>query len=580
MLKSTHKAAGPIDTPSASLPPSWTEHKAPTGHSYYYNAKTKQSTYTRPTAPSPGTFFKDHTAASSPFGLAQAQAQAQPPYASRPVHGSDHGGIFRGGLSYQDRSRHQQQQDRPKKKKSIPGCEPWILVTTKMGRRFVYNPDKNESFWKFPQHVLLATFEMDRKEQEEKQRLEHGRLQAVATAEPRPELPPAQQNGDRSQREADDSDSYEEVEVTDDEDAGLDSSGSNGGPSKKPRMDSTHQTDPPRPVEFNEDDIAYQLAQMGQDYGLDPGEYDNGDDNEHDTGLALSNEDSRALFYELLSDHAINPYTTWDKILEEGRIIDDERYVASPNTRARKEAFTAWSTERIHELHEKRAKEEKLDPRIPYLRFLHDHATPRLYWPEFKRKYRKEDAMKDAQLSDKEREKFYRDHINQLKLPESTRKAQLKELLKSVPPQQLHRNSTLDNLPAFLLTDLRLISLPPQTRDPLIEAYISTLASPPSQPNALDASPSAQAPADNKAEIELEKQARALREREKLVQQEKRKLTAALRHGKEMMRDGERETEEALRLSGRHGLRAYMTDIEMEGERERERCDSAVPDAP
>jgi FF domain/WW domain len=506
MLKSTHKAAGPENTPAESLPPGWTGHKAPTGHSYYYNAETKQSTYTRPTAPSPGTFSVDHTATPSPFGLVQDQAQGQPPYAFRPVHGSDQGGVFRGGLSYQDRSRRQQQQDRPKKKKSIPGCEPWILVTTKLGRRFVYDPETNESFWKFPQYVLLATFEMDRKEQEEKQSLEQDRIQAIATAEPRPDLPPAQQNGGRSQREADDSDSYEEVEVTDDEGAGPDDSETNGGPSKKPRMDSIHQTDPSAPVEFNEEDIAYQLAQMGQDYGLDPGEYGNGDDNDDDTGLPLSIEDSRALFHELLSDHAINPYTTWDKILEEGRIIDDERYVALPNARARKEAFIAWSTERIHELKEKRAKEEKLDPRIPYLRFLYDHATPRLYWPEFKRKYRKEDAMKDAQLSDKEREKFYRDHINQLKLPESTRKAQLKELLKSVPSQQLHRNSTRATLPASLLTDLHLISLPPQTRDPLIEAYISTLPS----SNTLDASPSGQAPADKKATTELEKQARAL----------------------------------------------------------------------
>jgi hypothetical protein len=33
-----------------SLPPGWTEHTAPTGHKYYYNASTKKSTYQRPTA--------------------------------------------------------------------------------------------------------------------------------------------------------------------------------------------------------------------------------------------------------------------------------------------------------------------------------------------------------------------------------------------------------------------------------------------------------------------------------------------------------------------------------------------------
>ena len=35
------------------LPPDWTEHTAPTGHKYYYNASTKKSTYQRPVAQIP-----------------------------------------------------------------------------------------------------------------------------------------------------------------------------------------------------------------------------------------------------------------------------------------------------------------------------------------------------------------------------------------------------------------------------------------------------------------------------------------------------------------------------------------------
>ncbi len=216
------------------------------------------------------------------------------------------------------------------------------------------------------------------------------------------------------------------------------------------------------------------------------------------------------------------------------------------------------------ELKAQRAKEEKKDPRIPYLRFLHEHATPKLYWPEFKRKHRKEEAMKDAHLSDKEREKLYRDHINRLKLPESTRKTDLKDLLKSTPLQHLHRNSTNDTLPPTILTDLRYISLPPRTRDPLIEAYISTLPSlPSSDPSAAGSGPSAsdQAEADLKA-AEREKRENALRERERMVQEEKRKVMGALRRGKEVLRDEEREIEEALRVSGRGGLRAYWSEME------------------
>ncbi|ERF74569.1 hypothetical protein EPUS_00699 [Endocarpon pusillum Z07020] len=557
MLKSTHRAAGPANSNEPALPPGWTEHKAPTGHSYYYNAETKQSTYTRPAAPSATPFFIDHTATPTLHG----QIPGQTAGSFEPPQRSEYGGSFRGGLSYQDRSRRQHQQDRPKKKKTIPGCEPWILVTTKLGRRFVHNPEKNESFWKFPQDVLLATFEMDRKEQEEKLSVEGEGPKAVATAEPRPRLPPLQRDNEGDKREADDSDSYEDVEVTDDENIDLEQPDAIEGPTKKQRTNSNHQSEPSGPVEFNEEDIAYQLAQMGQEYGLDPGEYGNGEDDEYDTGLPLSADDSRALFYDLLTDHAINPYTTWEKVLEQGHIIDDERYVALPNMRTRKEAFTIWSTERIQEMKEQRAKEEKKDPRIPYLRLLHEHATPKLYWPEFKRKYRKEEAMKDAHLPDKEREKLYRDHINRLKLPESTRRTALKDLMKSIPLEHLHRNSTPDTLPATILTDLRYISLPSRTRDPLIEAYISTLPSLPLDPSAAGPSASDQSEADKKAE-EREKREKALREREKMVQEEKRKVMGALRRGKEVMRDEEREIEEALRVSGREGLRAYLREME------------------
>ena len=557
MLKSTHKVIGTQKSQESTLPSGWTEHKAPSGHSYYYNADTAQSTYTRPTASIPSSSFKDHSARPPSYAHSQGQTAHDP----QPSYGSNHGGTIRAGLSYQDRSRRQQERDRPKKKRVIPDCEPWILVTTKLGRRFVYNPEKNESFWKFPQNVLLATFEMDRKEQEEEDRLKREASQVVATAEPRPNIFPAQQDDRHDRHQVDESESYEEVEVTDDEDADPDNPELGGGASKKQRTGSDHPPGPAVPVEFNEEDIAYQLAQMGQDYGLDPGEYGHGDEDDHDTGLPLSAEDSRALFYDLLSDHAVNPYTTWEKVLGQGSIIDDERYVALPNMRARKEAFTSWSTEHIKVLKERRAKEEKKDPRIPYLRFLQDHATPKLYWPEFKRKYRKEDAMKDTHLSDKEREKLYRDHINRVKLSESARKIDLKNLLKSTPPQHLHRNSTLDTLPSNVLTDLRFISLPYRTRDALIEAYISTLPFPSSDPNDLDPSTTDSVQADRKA-AERDKRERALREREKMVQEEKLKVMSALRHGKEMMRDEEKEIEEALRIRGREGLRGYMTDQE------------------
>ncbi|EAU33200.1 conserved hypothetical protein [Aspergillus terreus NIH2624] len=358
----------------------------------------------------------------------------------------------------------------------------------------------------------------------------------------------SEQEGHRPDEE-EESDEYEEVEVTDSEDG--------DHPSKRPR---TEGEDQEGPVEFTEEDIEYQLAAMGEEYGLDPGEYGEpgeGEWEEGAEGLPLTDEDASALFHDLLDDYHINPYSTWEKIIEEGRIIEDSRYTALPNMKARREVWSQWSRDRIQKLKERKEKQEKKDPRIKYLAFLQDHATPKLYWPEFKRKYRKEPEMRDSQLSDKDREKYYRELVSRLKTPESTRKSDLSALLKSIPLHELNRSSSLEALPTSLITDLRYIALTPKIRDPLIETYISTLPPAPEQENL---TPEQREEMERKR-VEREKREKALAEREKQVQENKRKQRSDLLRGRSLLKEGEAEIEEALRV-GKAGLRSH---IEAEG---------------
>ena len=307
--------------------------------------------------------------------------------------------------------------DRPKAKHAIPGCPSWLLIETRLGRRFVYNSEKNESYWKFPPEVLKGVIEYDRLEREKREKPENGNsddekdasLMVEAKRLATPELPapgasppPASAVINRAAEE-EDSDEYEEVEVTDDED--------DPNPSKRQKTEDADNPD--QPVEFNEDDMAYQLAAMGQDYGLDPGEY-GGDGEELEEGaegLELTEEDSSALFRDMLNDYNISPYTTWETIIEGGQIVEDDRYTVLPNMKSRKEVWGEWSRERIQQLKEQRETEEKKDPRIPYMAFLQKYATPKLYWPEFKRKYKKESEMRNTKISDKDREKWYRDYV-------------------------------------------------------------------------------------------------------------------------------------------------------------------------
>ncbi len=414
----------------------------------------------------------------------------------------------------------------------------------------MWNKDTNESFWKFPPHVMKAVVEFDRKERQRRERRERGESsdvedeQDTAMADIEAELAAAEEEVEIVSVDGDEDmendEEYEEVEVTDDEGEGAESA------SKRQRTGESSGDQPPA---AEDDDLAWQLAQMeememGGGYEEEYIEEYDGEEPE------LSEEDCKALFRELLDDTRISPYTPWDKILEDGILYDDDRYKALPNMKARKECFDEWARDKMQFLKEEKAKQQKLDPRIPYLAFLDRLATPKLYWPEFRRKYRKEPEMKDSKLPDKDKEKLYRDHIKRLAMRHSDLKSDLSALLRAQPLTTLNRSTTIDTLPSPILTDLRYISLPPSTRDSLIETYISTL------PEAPEGAPvSAEEDAERaKRRAERERRENALAERERRVQAEKRKQERDLAYGKGRLREEEEEIQRALRV-GKQGLK-------------------------
>jgi hypothetical protein len=567
MLRSTYKPSAGVAAP---LPPGWTEHKAPTGHTYYYNEATKESTYKRPgadaqPAPQPqdphASFFQYSTVPrlSDPAAANAFLAQYDPARQHNAQASAHHGrGGHRGPHDGKDRPR-PQPIDKPKLKVAIPGCEPWILVYTKYGRRFAYNPVKNASYWRIPEKIMRGVLELDIKGIKEKAggaNPEDATARLTASAQDH-----ETSQADNAQEQVELGSDYEEVEVTDDEEeAGTDGNegaqgddvdGDNAHPSKRQR---TEEPTDDLPVEFNEADIAYQLQAMGEDYGLDAGEYDDGNPEdwpEGAEGLPFSEADAKELFRDLLNDFGVNPYSPWDKLIEDGRIVDDTRYTVLGTMKARKEVWEEWSRERIRLLKEQRTKEEKKDPRIPYMTFLQQKATPKLYWPEFRRKYKKEDPMRDTSLSDRDREKWYREYINRLKLPQETLKRDLTSLLKEMPSRVLNNQTLLENLPSQILADIRYISLAPQVRDPMLAAYIQTLGPPP------EADEADEDEAAKRAREERRKRDKALAERERRVAEEKRRLKRQLEFGKAALREEEKELEKANQV-GKKGLQSQL----------------------
>ncbi|KUJ12675.1 uncharacterized protein LY89DRAFT_212230 [Mollisia scopiformis] len=550
MLKSTHK--------TTALPEGWTEHKAPTGHLYYYNSSTKQSTYTRPVAaplPAAPTPPPPNNPSQSflQYQSVDSQPSAGTAFNNFLPAGQSHGrGGFQSnrGRGGHDRSRDSRPQptDKPISRHAIPDNESWFLIHTKLGRRFVYNAAKDQSFWRIPDKLKDGILALDQQRTREKAEALAAPKEPEAPqgAAERPVIEPTQ--AQPRDAEAEDSSEYEEVEVTDDEE-------DDENPSKRQR---TEDDAPDEPVEFNEDDIAYQLAAMGQEYGLDPGEY--GDENmdgweEGDAGLEMTEEDSAALFKDLLNDFGINPYSPWEKLVEEGKLVDDLRYTALTSMKARKEVWEEWSKEKIKTLRELRAKAEKKDPRIPYLTFLQKYATPKLYWPEFKRKYKKESEMRDSTMSDKDREKFYREHINRLKLPQSTLKSDLSTLLKAQPLSQLNNTTLPSHLPSAVLADIRYVSLDSGIRDELVEGYISTLPPP------LDTNDEEETEEKAKERQDRQRRQKALEDRERHVAEEKRRQKRNLEFGKGRLREEEAEIARAMNVS-KKGLKDHLMEDE------------------
>ena len=552
------------------------------GQPYYYNTSTKQSTYTRPqSALQPATQYSNQALSgkvefsSNRLDANNSLSKNTIPFILTPGgignHPNGNGSSWRGRGIHREKLSNQQKpqiKDRSKSKYDIPGCESWVLVKTKLGRRFVHNLEKNESYWRIPPDVMKGVIEFDKQNREKRERQDIGEpsdlaiekqaaaeVELAIAASATPTAAPAPVSGlviDQAEGRPtldEDSEEYEEVEVTDDEDE--------ENPSKRQKTDGENIE---QPVEFDEDDIEFQLAAMGQEYGLDPGEYGHDDGEELEEGaegLALTEEDAKALFRDMLNDQGISPYMTWEKIIEAGYIVDDERYTVLPNMRSRKEVWSEWTRDTIQRLKEKREREEKRDPKISFFAFLEKNASPKLYWPEFRRKYRKDSEMHNNKITDKDREKWYRDHISRLRLPEATQKSDLIKLLKSTPLNILHKSITIDALPTTLLTDLRYISVRPAIRDPLIEAHISSL---PPAPTDLQVSPEEQEAQAKERQLRQQRQ-EALAQRQRLVQEEKRKQNGALRYSKGMLREGEEEVERAMK-TGKEGLLGHMAEKE------------------
>ncbi|KAK9377723.1 uncharacterized protein V1513DRAFT_435075 [Lipomyces chichibuensis] len=434
----------PTNPSSTTLPPGWTRHIAPSGHYYYFNKATKESTYERPRLPislSPPASARPFSPPPSQFAqpsISTHQQHHQAPQRPKSEH-ADWQAAYAPGFQ-QQQQREGQRRHRKSRKREVPkllrplSLEPWVLVVTNLGRPFVHNVRERVSLWLPPPEVQAVVDTIPTDELimmvARCRGFKGGRDGARklvrnvnVDSQKGAQIPVGSHKGESTddQHYYDDGDLDDAALLAEAENAATVTTGiirqRNRSPSGSEEQESKDESDDGTestseegqdewdegPVEFNEDDIEWQIQAMMEEHP----ELLGGDDAENDD--AIPYEDRVETFRELLVDANVNPYSPWDAAMR--KIANDQRYIALETLSERKAAFEDWSKERISELKIQKANEPKFDPKEQFLDLLRQYATPKLFYQEFKRKYRKEPIFKETSLTDGEKEKIYRDYV-------------------------------------------------------------------------------------------------------------------------------------------------------------------------
>ena len=135
----------------------WTAHKAPTGHTYYYNAATKKSTYKRPVKVAPVNDIEPAVQASSTAQPSGEQKSQEATVAELQAISADQNTT----TTKPKRPRKDNTIDRPKSKFVSEGSLPWIKVYTRKGYHFYHNVDTLESLWILSPELRTTMQEID-----------------------------------------------------------------------------------------------------------------------------------------------------------------------------------------------------------------------------------------------------------------------------------------------------------------------------------------------------------------------------------------------------------------------------------
>ncbi|CAE6370728.1 unnamed protein product [Rhizoctonia solani] len=365
------------------LPPGWTEHKAPTGHTYFYHAATKQSTYTRPLPPI-------HMGGPAPGPPPPFPPNSVPAPAVIPTTAME--GKTSSDVASEKKSK-KSKKEKPAKKTPIPDT-PWLRVVTNLGNVFYMHTERKESVWTVPEEIADAVAQLEREEE------------AAKGAEREREL---REKAEREQREKEEQERLEVERVRKEVEA--------AGAKRKAEESEASAAKKPR-VEDEEDEEAWQrqVAEEMAEEGQEPTPNKKPSAKDAETvvppvfkvpdQVKLNPEEAKALFMTLLNDVSPNPLLPYDLALPQ--LVNDARYVLLPPN-DRKAVFDDWCKDQARNLRKNKTKEATTTPEAAYESLLRTEVkSTRTQWDEFRRKWKKDRRFYGYGRDDKEREKKFR----------------------------------------------------------------------------------------------------------------------------------------------------------------------------
>ncbi|KAF8963329.1 transcription elongation regulator [Entomortierella lignicola] len=451
------------------LPPGWTEHKAPDGMSYYYNAASGKSSWIRPTMqmnPPPGVLQPMGAPFQQPPpGVPMNQQPLYPPGVAPPASTTT-GESVENTSAVNTETGKGKKSKKVKKEKAIKKTQvlegPWYIVVTNLENTFFYNKETKISIWVPTPELEQILAKMG---QAETEKLEAER---------------------KAKEAADEQERLQALKRPGEHEGGQDSDKrpKNGGDSA---MTGTEMT---------EDDVAWQLAAMegiideDQDQDMQSQEDDDDEDEDDEAvkerlrmlqgssapspatstpsaKLEISPEniqEREMAFIDMMRDRGVTQFDTWEKAM--AKIERDPRMYLIPDKKDRNELFESFCVIRAREIKEAKEKEAKekeereesdkkdkerrsskdskshststsssSKPEDIYRRLVEDYTTKTSTWLDFMTKYRVDPrflGLKPGSL----RESIFRQYLSDLK------KGIIKPKTRSRSPERDHKRSS------------------------------------------------------------------------------------------------------------------------------------------